>query len=64
MNEERRMREPCSTRNDAVPLAATRTGLEIIVLSDASQRRTDTESYHLLVESKEYNGIYCATQGI
>ena len=43
-------------KNEMAPLAATRMDLEIIVLSEVSQRMTNIIWYHLYVESKKrYN---------
>ena len=39
-------------QNEIVPLVTTQMGLEIITLSEVSQKETNTMWYHLYVESK------------
>ena len=39
-------------KNEIMPFVATWMDLEIIILSEASQRKTNTMWYHLYVESK------------
>ena len=39
-------------KNEIIPSAATWMDLEIIILSEVSQRKTNTIWYHLYVESK------------
>ena len=43
--------------NEILPFAATWMDLEGIVLSEISQRKTNTVWYHLYVESKKYNKL-------
>ena len=40
-------------KNETMPFAATRMNLEIIILSEVSQTKTNTIRYHLYVESKK-----------
>ena len=40
-------------KNKILPFAATQMDLESIMLSEISQRKTDTVCYHLCVESKK-----------
>ena len=40
-------------KNEIVPFAATWTDVEIIILSEVSQTKTNTIQYHLYVESKK-----------
>ena len=42
-------------KNEILPFAATWMDLEGIMLSEISQRKTNTVWYHLYVESKKYN---------
>ena len=44
-------------KNEILPFATTRVDLEDIMLSEVSQRKTNTIRYHLHVESKKYNKI-------
>ena len=44
-------------RKEILPFAATWMGLEGIVLSEISQKKTNTMSYHVCVESKKCNCI-------
>ena len=39
--------------NEIIPFAATWMGLEFVILSEASQRKTNTVWYHLFVEYKK-----------
>ena len=39
-------------KNEIVPFVTTQMGLEIITLSEVSQKETNTMWYHLYVESK------------
>ena len=41
-------------KKEIMPFAATHIGLEIIILSEVSQRKTDIIWYHLYVESKKF----------
>ena len=40
-------------KNDITPFAVTWMGLEMIILSEVSQRKTTISQYHLYVESKQ-----------
>ena len=42
----------CHKRNEITPFTATWMDLEILILSEVSQRKTNTIEYHLYVESK------------
>ena len=42
-------------KNEILPFAATWMDLENIILSEVSQRKTNTLCYHLYVESKKNN---------
>ena len=44
-------------KNDILPFAATWMDLEGIMLSEMSQRKTNTVWSHLYVESKKYNKL-------
>ena len=44
-------------KNEILPLATTWMYLEGIMLSEISQRKTNTVWYHLCVESKKYNKL-------
>ena len=48
--------------NEILPFAATWMDLEGIVLSEISQRKTNTVWYHLYVESKKYNTLVNITK--
>ena len=49
-------------KNEILPFAATWMDLEGIMLSEISQRKTNTIWYHLYVESKEYNKLVNMTK--
>ena len=49
-------------KNEILPLAATWMDLEGIVLSEISQTKKNTVSYHLYVESKIYNKLVNITK--
>ena len=49
-------------KNKILPFAATWMDLEGIMLSEISQRKTNTVWYHLHVESKEYNKLVNITK--
>ena len=40
-------------KDDITPFAETWVGLEMIILSEVSQRKTTISQYHLYVESKQ-----------
>ena len=42
-------------KNEVLPIAATWMDLEGIMLSEISQRKTNTVRFHLYVESKKQN---------
>ena len=44
-------------KNEIMPFAATWMDLEMIILSEVGQTKTDTICYHLYVESKEMTQI-------
>ena len=56
--------EYCSTtiKNEMLPFAATWMDLEGIMLSETSQRKTNSVWYHLYVKSKNYNKLVNITQ--
>ena len=51
-------------KNEIIPFAATWMDLEIIIVSEVSQRKANIISYHLYVESKKkwYNEVIYKTE--
>ena len=49
-------------KNETLPFAAMWMDLEGIMLSEISQRKTNTVWYHLYVESKKYNRLVNITK--
>ena len=49
-------------KNETLPLAKMWVDLEGIILSEISQRKRDTVSSHLYVESKKYNEVVTMTK--
>ena len=49
-------------KNEILPFAATWMDLEVIMLSEISQRKINTVWYHLYVESKKYNKVVNITK--
>ena len=48
---------PAKENNEILPFATTWMDLEGIMLSEISQRKSNTVLYHLYVEFKEYNKL-------
>ena len=48
--------------NEVLPFAATWMDLEGIMLSEITQRKTNTVCYHLYVKSKKYNKLVNVTK--
>ena len=46
-------RSPAIRKKETVPLAATKMDLELIILREISQTKTNIIGYHLYVESKK-----------
>ena len=51
-----------AVKNENVPFAATWMDLEGIMLSEITQRKTNTVCYHLYVKSKKYNKLVNVTK--